>query len=517
MSETDKKQSPMQSKKALVIAAIIAGGLAFTFLGNSDKKVEKVDVTAKPIEVGSDKVNEITVKDKDASLTVFAKQFEVADQKINIVARESSARVEALRKEIKDGNNTLKAQVAALTDDVTALRSKSVDDAYQNANNHDSKTIQKPPALPDKMPDLGLNGGLNFDNLDFNMNAPKPQLPDQTSAKNPYGPNYFILKPTSTSTTVSRKSGGDSLNASENDLFSSMSTPASQNTNFNDKTAGQGQAGPQQQPQQPQKKYDNAAEAYADQQKSSQKSSDLTDTGPKMQRITIPAFSYVEVTTLHGVRCPIGANSPGAKTEIPARPVVLPVRGIFRGPNGASVDVGTINLMGLCSGRRTSSSDSGRATIRVEQMSYWDEGGDAQMSTSTGYIVDTRDNEQDVYGRLDKASGRTLALESMAAAGAAFATALSQSQYTNQSSLGTNGSTSIQQLTGSATQAATTQGIATIFNKIAGRFEQEANAAIDTVVVEPGIRLRFVTDQPIHVFKPAEAFDLNAGKSDVLL
>ena len=150
-------------------------------------------------------------------------------------------------------------------------------------------------------------------------------------------------------------------------------------------------------------------------------------------------------------------------------------------------------------------------------MSYWDESGDAQMSQSPGYIVDSRDNEQDVYGRLDQASGRTLALESTAAAGAAFAAALSQSEYTTSNNLDSNGSTSVQQLTGSATKAATTQGIAAIFNKIAERFEQEANAAIDTVVVEPGIRLRFVTEQPINIYKPAEAFDIDAGRSDVLL
>jgi len=69
----------------------------------------------------------------------------------------------------------------------------------------------------------------------------------------------------------------------------------------------------------------------------------------------------------------------------------------------------------------------------------------------------------------------------------------------------------------SSPAALQTQGIAAIFGKIAERFEQEANAAIDTVVVEPGIRLRFVTDQPIYIFKPAEAFDIDAGKGDVLL
>src|SRR5690606_2755259 len=133
--------------------------------------------------------------------------------------------------------------------------------------------------------------------------------------------------------------------------------------------------------------------------------------------------------------CPIGANSPGSQSSIPARPVVLPVRGIFRGPNGATVDVGNIHLMGLCSGRRTSSSKTGRALVRVEQMSYWDVSDTAQHSAAVGYIVDTRDNEQDVFGQIDKASGRTLALESASAAAAAFASSLSRSEYTTQNNL----------------------------------------------------------------------------------
>jgi hypothetical protein len=514
VSEADKAQSPQGfklDKRALITAGVIGVGLAFTFLSGPSQKVESVDVAAKPIEIGTDQINEISVKDKDAALTVFAKQFEAVEQKLTIQEREAALRDENLRKELKEVTNTFKAQVAALSGELVSIQAKGVESVYQNANQNDSKTIQTPPPMPDKLPDLGLDGGLNFDGLNFDMSAPRPQREESQQATSPYGPNYFILKPTTTSSTVSRKSGGDSLNASEEDLFNSMSTPSSQSNNFN----GQNQ----QVSQAPQKQYESAAEAYKDQQQNLQSGNAQVDTGLRMERITIPAFSFVEVTTLHGVGCPVGANSPNGKSQndIPARPVVLPVRGIFRGPNGSSVDVGNIHLMGLCSGRRTSSSNAGRATIRVEQMSYWDEGGDAQMSSSTGYIVDTRDNEQDVYGRLDKASGRTLALESAAAAGAAFASALSQSEYTTQNSLDSNGATSVQQLTGDATKAATTQGIAAIFGKIAQRFEQEANAAIDTVVVEPGIRLRFVTDQPIHVYKPAEAFDLDAGTSDVLL
>lgn len=521
MSEENKK-GPLQltKKNGLIVAGIIGVGLAVTLLSTGEKKPEQVDVVAKKIEVGSDPINVISIKDKDASLTVFAKKFETVDQKLDLQQKEFAEREQNLRKEFKNDTNTLKAQVASLSDEVINFRSKGIEAVYQNANKNDSKTIQTPPPMPDGLSDLSLDGGLNFDGLNFNMDAPKPQaqgLGSQTSGL--YGPNYFILKPDSVGKSVSKKSGGNSLNASENDLFSSMSNPAAQNNNFNDQNAGRGQAPQISEQPQPQQQYASAADAYKAQQTAAESGNVSINTGPKMEKITIPAFSIVEVTTLHGVACPIGANSPNSKSksEIPARPIVLPVRGVFRGPNGATVDVGNIHLMGLCSGRRTSSSNAGRATIRVEQMSYWDETGDSQMSQSPGYIVDSRDNEQDVYGRLDQASGRTLALESTAAAGAAFAAALSQSEYTTSNNLDSNGSTSVQQLTGSATKAATTQGIAAIFNKIAERFEQEANAAIDTVVVEPGIRLRFVTEQPINIYKPAEAFDIDAGKNDVLL
>ncbi|HEC1424344.1 TPA: conjugal transfer protein TraB [Pseudomonas aeruginosa] len=504
MSDAENKLNPLMEKKTLLVGGIIAVCLAVVFFGSGKKKVETVDVAAKPIEVGSDQINAISVKDKDAALTVFAKQFEAVEQKLTIQEREAAESIAGLRKEMKDSNNEVKSMVSSLANEVLALRANGVEAFYQEANNNDNKT---PPSLPEKLPDLGLN----FEGLDFDMSAPKPMV--EQPAQGIYGPNYFILKPQNVGTTVSSKNGGDALSASESDLFASMNSPAPQTSNYTTQNAGQVQA-------QPQKQYESAAEAYVDQQKNAESIAGAVLSGPKLERITIPAFSFVEVTTLHGVACPIGANSPNsnAQSQIPARPIVLPVRGIFRGPNGSSVDIGNIHLMGLCAGRRISSSSTGRATIRVEQMSYWDEGGDAQMSASTGYIVDTRDNEQDVYGRLDKASGRTLALESAAAAGAAFASALTQSEYTTQNNLNAEGgSSTVQQLTGDATKAATTQGIAAIFGKIAQRFEQEANAAIDTVVVEPGIRLRFVTDQPIHVYKPAEAFDLDGSSNDVLL
>ncbi|MCY1464094.1 hypothetical protein D9M71_820740 [compost metagenome] len=80
---------------------------------------------------------------------------------------------------------------------------------------------------------------------------------------------------------------------------------------------------------------------------------------------------------------------------------------------------------------------------------------------------------------------------------------------------GTSSTTS--QLTGNATKAAVNEGIAGMFKKISERFEREANAAVDTVIVEPGIKLRFVTDQTFRVLKPAEAFDIDPGMYDTLI
>lgn len=176
MSDEDNNNPNLLTKKnVLIVAGIIGLGLAVTLFNTGEKKPEQVDVGAKPIEVGSDPVNVISVKDKDASLTVFAKRFETVDQKLDLQQKDFSEREQTLRKEFKNDTNTLKAQLSALSDDVIGLRSAGVEATYQNANKNDSKTIQAPPPMPDSLPDLGMNGGLNFEGLNFNMDAPKPQ------------------------------------------------------------------------------------------------------------------------------------------------------------------------------------------------------------------------------------------------------------------------------------------------------------------------------------------------------
>ena len=56
-----------------------------------------------------------------------------------------------------------------------------------------------------------------------------------------------------------------------------------------------------------------------------------------------------------------------------------------------------------------------------------------------------------------------------------------------------------------------------MFQKISERFEAEADAAVDTILVEGGIRLRYVTTEEISVVKPLEPFDIDASMYDTLI
>lgn len=486
-AETDKKFP--KSKMFLGIAAVGAVFIIYNGIqGQSNTAVPSSSDTPEALERSSDPVNTIGVQDRDAALTQFAKKIESLENKLVISENEKANEQRTLAQQLREQEQRTNTEIRALSEELAKLRQQQVDDTYAGINSADNGSASRPPELP---PLPSPDGGLNFDDMSFDFPAPPAQQSMQTS---PYGPNYFILRPDEPAAVGGTINSGGSLSASEAQMFEAM-----------------GEAPPQ-----PQQYGSTRVAQYG--MASGEAAAAPAEVEP--ETLTVPAFSFVEVTTLHGVACPVGANAPGASSaaNIPARPVVIPVRGVFRGPNGAMHDLGNVHLMGLCSGRRTSSSTHGRATVRVEQMSYWDATGGAQMTATTGYIVDTRDNEQDVYGRLDKASGRTLALQSMAAAAAAFSSTLSQAEFTNQTNVTSDGTTSNNSvLTGDATKAGVQQGIAALFTKIGQRFEQEANAAIDTIVVEPGIKLRFVTDQPITVELPADPFDVDPARYDILI
>lgn len=508
MAEND--DAPMAPNKRIVF--VIAGiGLAFVvynfLFGDGKDEREKVNTAPVAIERGSDPVNEISSLDRDAALSQFNKKIQALEEKYQESERKRAIEKSEFDTKIREATQKANTESRALADEISTIRANSVENAYQALNQTDKGTV------PGDIPDTGLT----IDDFDLGSGV-APEASSSSSASfpsNPYGPNYFILNPNRQSFQAT-PSGGAEISATEQELFNEMQEP---DTNAFQKAAVNADNNTTETMD---KMYGRDAQRPKNLPADAPVTIDQSGNVVERESYVIPAFSYVEVTTLHGAACPIGANSPNGgnadERNLMARPIVLPVRGVFRGPNGAERDLGNIHLMGLCSGNRNSSSSTGRATIRIEQLSYWDEFGEAQHLPALGYIVDSRDNAQDVYGRLDKANGRTLALQSAAAALAAFATTLSQEEFTNTTTIGLEGQTSAQStLTGDATKAAIQQGIAASFTKIGERFEREANAMVDTVIVEPGIKLKFITEQPIKVYKAAEPFDIDASRYDVLI
>ncbi|SED27317.1 hypothetical protein SAMN05216178_6564 [Pseudomonas saponiphila] len=502
------QQNPPNKKVIFALAGIGIAFLVYSMIFD-DSGDEKGSEGGAPvaIERGSEPDTDISSIDRDAALAQFAKKFQSLEEQLQLAERRNEEDRKEFEKRLREQSQQNNTEVRALADEVAALRKERVDDAYNALNQVDGGTnIDTPGSIPDS--------GLSID--DFNLNDGSQDAGQQQVLSNPYGPNYFILNPKRQG-FQSTPAGGSEITATEDDLFNSFSAPdtkAFERAAVNsDNKMTEAMDEIHNRPKQAAKPLPEAAPVTYD----------ADGNLVQREKYVIPAFSYVEVTTLHGAACPIGASSPNARsadneTALLARPIVLPVRGIFRGPNGAERDLGNIHLAGLCSGNRTSSSSTGRATIRVEQLSYWDEYGEPQHVAALGYIVDTRDNAQDVYGRLDQASGRTLALQSAAAAAAAYATTLSQAEFTNSTTIGNEGSTTSQStLTGDASKAAVQQGIAAMFTKISERFEREANAMVDTIIVEPGIKLQFITEQPIEVYKPSEPFDIDASRYDVLI
>lgn len=499
----DAKKGP--NKRALIAVGMVGAVAALIMFSGDDAPAPTAPAQpTKAVDTSFDQLNNISLKDRDAALTQFAKRFEVMEQKLQLQESAAATKAKQMDDRLTSQEHALKKEIAALSNELITLRTTGIESTYQQVNKIDRGVTPKPAEFPDKLPDFpsvpfdfGAANGMPSTGT-TNIGALPPAAAPSKPAS-PYGPNYFILTPPDVQAAEQKggqkgalRSGGDAISASEAELFASMNQPA------------------------PRTQVQPAPATI--QPPAAQPVSQLQPAPiprPTHKVVEIPAFSWVEVTTLHGVQCPIGANAPGVESEIPARPVVLPVRGIFRGPNGAAVDVGNIHLMGLCSGRRTSDSKAGRALVRVEQLSYWDPSGKAGMSAATGYIVDTMDNDLDIYGRIDKASGRTLAYQAFSASAAAIAAGVSEAEFTTQNTLSENGSSNIRQLTGSETKNAVAQGIAELFRQIGNRFAAEANAAIDTVVVEPGIRVRFVTDQPILLNMPTEPFE--SGSPDILL
>lgn len=227
--------------------------------------------------------------------------------------------------------------------------------------------------------------------------------------------------------------------------------------------------------------------------------------------LTIPAFSFVDTVLLHAVSCPVGGSLVGASSNIPPRPIVIPVRGIFKGPNGAAYDVGHVHFYGLCSARYDVKG-YGRAEITIQKMSYWlnDQERTPIEIDATGYVVDSADNEIDVKGPVKSLERKYLLAETLGQGIAAYANVMKQQEFTNVvNDTGSVTST----LTGEAPAAAANSAIAGMMTTWADFMKRKAQAVVDTVYVNGGHSVKVITTQQLKIKRPAPPVDERVWKA----
>lgn len=222
--------------------------------------------------------------------------------------------------------------------------------------------------------------------------------------------------------------------------------------------------------------------------------------------INVPAFSFVEAETLHGLDCPIGAELPrsaegnaGGVTPGAAQPmpVVLPLRGKIRGPNGNVVNLGTAHVMGWCIGRRVDRGESGRAMIKVESISYWDRHGEPQyLNSISGDVISLLDNHRGIQAPVDEVRRSYLGDQAGAAALAAAATQTNQAQF--EETRNPNGGVD-QVFNGNQGLAVGSKAASAAFSTIAELINQEARQAFDVVRVPSGAPVRVLFMAPFEV------------------
>jgi hypothetical protein len=212
----------------------------------------------------------------------------------------------------------------------------------------------------------------------------------------------------------------------------------------------------------------------------------------KKKSIGVPSSSYAHVTLLHGVDCPIGNNL--------SVPVVLPIMGKIRGPNGDIVDLGAAHLQGKCVGM--SNTDRGR--IVVEAISYVGADSKGQFVKTEGYIVDRRDSNQDVKGFYDSKEGTALAKSALSNAIGALGQLAILSQSTQTTSAVTGGTTTVLNggQVGAAAMGAAISGAA---NRTSNYYAAQLEKLVPIVHLEAGVPLDFVNTIPFEVSDAGES------------
>lgn len=317
----------------------------------------------------------------------------------------------------------------------------------------------------------------------------------RTEPRSPYGPNYIVLRQGfPTSVGGGAEAGGISL---PNNPFDSDDSGASGDIDApaqpRNSVANEPRLTPEYQEQ-----------VTADAQPAPVQPQDPAPAADEsnVDLLDIPAFSFVQAETLHGVDCPIGAMSAGtdggAGSPLQATPIVLPVKGIIRGPSGKQVNIGTAHLQGWCFGKRVDRGENGRAIIKIEAISYWDRNGKSQfISDISGNVISERDNHMGIQAPIDQVRRSYIGDQALAASVAAAAAGLDEAQFDQTRSVDTG---NIQQiLSGDKGITYGAKGVSAAFSKIADLINEEAENAYDAVRVNPGEQVRIIFMKPFEL------------------
>lgn len=501
---SEEKQDKAISKKKLspivivlvIVALVVIGNMIFG--GNSAKKAGQVihdvadDATEKAtiLDLGDD--------DREAQFQVLNTKIKLESERNERLTSEVEmlnnrfAKQENILKSLSDQLNKTSNEMRKLGEDVVNKNAEQIDSIYAGLN------TEQPGSVPLNLDDSG-NDGLygeleEFDGIEGELaNNTPAQLSEPEKPKTSiYGEGYVILNPdlaqTQGTDNSSQSNNVFDMNDFDGDLLDGAKASINRignrveglsSNNESRSSRPQGNSTPRNDPISTyQQARGNPAET--------------------LEKVKVPAFSFVEVTTLHGIRCPIGGSLANQPSDVAGRPVILPVRGVFKGPNGVTRDIGTAHLWAVCSARRTSDKKFGRAEFAIRQLSYWDEKGGAQTVPLSGYVIDKRDNESDVLGPIDDVTGVNLWKSSLASAMTGIASTLSQAEFTQV--VGSEGN-SQSFMTGSDAKAAGAQGISSFFLSLAERWKAQADAQVDVVSIPPGVPLKFVLDTEFEVVR----------------
>lgn len=463
---------------AAIVAIVVA--IASNFFGGEESSQKSQITVDKDSEQGklSDESSSVGGIDSDASLAVFEKEIVTLNQQISELSKLIEQSNSTNEKKLREAKTALSRQIQQVVEEADRANRKRIDDVYTKVITSDDENS----AIDF---DLAIEDIEGIDQSELGDTGELDKSAKRTKKRKPFGDDYIVLgsvthRVSAENTEVVIEEPPEGLFDDIKDQYDSAQDLAKgrQNNPRRDESK-----------QHKQVSFDFAQEPVA----------------REIETIEVPPTSFVKVTTLYGVNCPIGGQLVGTESNIPSRPIVLPIRGVFHGPMGTTVDLGTAHLYGTCSARRTGDADIGRAEIKVNKISYWDQEGGSQWANASGPIIDERDNELDVAGYIDNVKGAHIAKESFAAAMMAYTATLSSKEFTQVVSDAGNPQSV---LNGDDVRAASASGVSNLFQRYAERWEQQANAAVDTVRVPAGVPLRFVSDMKIAVQKAADPVEV---------